>query len=172
MTTWYTTAELADTGHTMLVWGGPSLVLGALLLVAVHLVERRRAPLPPDGQAMMGNALATGSGLLAGVLSWVAWFSWSGPGGRGTALTVAAVASTFGVLVWLSVRTRWPWTGPFVVSLAGLAGFSTSYAVAGDAIDGTGLWAVGYLMVTVGGMIVLALVSAGIVVVRSADWTR
>jgi hypothetical protein len=164
--------ELLDTGRVMLMCGAPLLVLSALLLVAVHCVERRRATVPPDPRATMGNNLAAGSGLGAGVLVWVVWFSWGGPGGAGAAVAVGAVVSAFCVLVWLGVRTRWPWTGPFVVALGGLSGFSTAYAVASDASDVTGLWAIGYLMITVGGVIVLALVTAGIVVVRSADWTR
>ncbi|MDN5683510.1 hypothetical protein [Corynebacterium glyciniphilum] len=157
--------------RVILLFGGPVLVLCALLIGAVHLVEKQRSSPAPDPRARMGNPRAAITGIAAGVALWLVWFSW-GPGGNiDIVMGIGAVVSAFGVLVWLSIRTRWRWTGPFTVALGGLAGFTTVFAVAGGYTDSTGLWAVGYLMTTIGGVIVLALIAGGIVVVRSDDWT-
>lgn len=158
------------TGQTMLLWGGPLLAFCVLLLAAVHLAERRRATLPVDPRARIGNTAAAVAGLAAGLLVWALWFSWGFPGGSGTVLSVGATVTSYFALVWLGVRTRWPWTGPFVVALGGLTGFSTAFGLADGSSDVTGLWLIGYVLVTAGGAVVLALISAGIVVVRSSDW--
>ena len=166
-----TVEKLLSIGHAMLLFGGPVLVLCALLILAVHLVEKQKSSPAPDPRARMGNARAAITGIAAGVVLWLVWFSW-GPGGNiDIVMGIGAVVSAFGALVWLSIRTMWRWTGPFTVALGGLAGFTTALAVADGYTDITGLWAVGYLMTTIGGVIVLALISGGIVVVRSDDWT-
>lgn len=165
-----TVEKLLSIGHAMLLFGGPVLVLCALLILAVHLVEKQKTSPAPDPRARMGNARAAITGIAAGVALWLVWFSW-GPGGNiDIVMGIGAVVSAFGTLVWLSIRTRWRWTGPFTVALGGLAGFTTALAVADGYTDITGLWAVGYLMTTIGGVIVLALIVGGIVVVRSDDW--
>lgn len=164
MDTTDTLAELADVGRGMLTAGAPLLLLCALLLVAVHLVERRRTT--PRQDAPLGNVLAALAGAVTGVVLWLVWFTLGLPGDLEVLMYVGAAASSFGALVWLSWRTRWRWTGPFSVALAGLTGFSTAMAVASGTDDVSGLWVVGYLVTTVLGMCFLAVVTLGVVVVR------
>ncbi|WP_420100224.1 hypothetical protein [Corynebacterium sp.] len=164
--------NLLDTGLTMTQFGAPLLLVCALILVAVHTVERKRSAPPSDDRARMGNTSAAISGVVAGILLWLVWFSWGPPGSIAPVLAVGATVSAFAVLVWLANRTRWPWTGPFTVALGGLSSLTTAYAVDADGTGITGLWALGYLMMTVGGVIVLTVICLGTVVVRSDDWKR
>lgn len=166
-----TVEKLVAIGRAMLSFGGPVLVACALLLFTVHLIEKQKSCPSPDPKARMGNTRAGITASVVGVLLWLIWFSWGPPMNLEVVMAAGAVVSAFGALVWLSIRTRWRWTGPFTVALGGLFGFTTAFAVTAGYTNITGLWAVGYLMTTIGGVVVLSLIAAGIMVVRSDDGT-
>ncbi|MEJ6549078.1 hypothetical protein PQI66_05930 [Corynebacterium sp. USCH3] len=153
--------------RVVLLFGGIPMGVPALVLVFMHLSERENADeLRTDGRAL-GNVGAAVSGVAVGVSLWLLWFSWGNPAGYATWAIVGAVVTALTAVVGIGAVTRWRQTGPFVVALGGLFGFSSAYAVDASFYDTTGLWGVGYLMIVFIAGFILAAIATGIVLVRS-----
>ncbi|WP_420100225.1 hypothetical protein [Corynebacterium sp.] len=152
--------------RVVLLFGGIPMGVPALVLVFMHLSERENADeLRTDGRAL-GNVGAAVSGVAVGVSLWLLWFSWGNPAGYATWAIVGAVVTALTAVVGIGAVTRWRQTGPFVVALGGLFGFSSTYAVDASFYDTTGLWGVGYLMIVFIAGFILAAIATGIVLVR------
>ena len=149
-----TLSTLTGIATTVVLLGGPVLGVSAALLIAFHRQERSHRADHYRAERTRGNTTALIGSFVGGVLLWLAWFSWS-PANPATWAVVAAVVCSLVLAVGGGWATRWS-SGPFVVGLGGLAGFSTAYAVDSGFYDDTGMWGVGYLMLLVLGWLVLA----------------
>ncbi|MGN0096570.1 MAG: hypothetical protein ACI38U_10955 [Corynebacterium sp.] len=153
--------------RVILLFGGIPMGVAALVLVLMHLSERDNADeLRTDGRSL-GNVGAAFCGIAVGVSLWLLWFSWGDPSGYATWAIVGAVVTALAAVIGIGAVTRWRQTGPFVVVLGGLFGFSSTFAVDASFYDTTGLWGVGYLMVVFIAGFILAIIATVVALVRS-----
>ncbi|WP_186314558.1 hypothetical protein [Corynebacterium glyciniphilum] len=153
--------------RVILLFGGIPMGAAALVLGFMHLSERDNADeLRPDSGAL-GNVGAALCGIAVGISLWLLWFSWGSPSGYATWAIVGAVITALIAVVGIGATSRWRQTGPFVVALGGLFGFSSAFAVDAGFYDTTGLWGVGYLMIVFIAGFILAVVATAVVLVRS-----
>ncbi|MGP5928864.1 hypothetical protein [Corynebacterium glyciniphilum] len=152
--------------EVILLFGGIPMGVSALVLVFMHLSERDNADELRTDSRSLGNLGAAVCGIAVGVSLWLLWFSWGDPAGYASWAIVGAVVTALTAVIGIGTVTRWRQTGPFVVSLGGLFGFSSAFAVDASFYDITGLWGVGYLMIIFIAGFILAAIATGVVLAR------
>ncbi|MEY8567353.1 hypothetical protein AALF15_12380 [Corynebacteriaceae bacterium 7-707] len=149
------------------LFGGIPMGVSAVVLGYMHRTERDDRNVFYAGDGSLGNTGAAVCGAATGVALWLLWFSWGDPAGYATWAVVGAVLTALAAVTGIGAVTRWRKTGPFVVSLGGLFGFSSAYAVDAGFYDSTGLWGVGYIMIVVIAGFILAVIATCIVLVKT-----
>jgi hypothetical protein len=153
----------------IVMFGGIPMGVSAAVLGYMHLTERdNRAEFQTRGSAL-GNTGAAVCGTVVGVSLWLLWFSWGDPAGYATWAIVGAVLTALTAVTGIGAVTRWRETGSFVVSLGGVFGFSSAYALDAGFYDTTGLWGVGYIMIVVIAGFILAVIATCIVLARTRN---
>lgn len=153
------------------VLGGVPFIAAALVLVLFHRSEVAEPARFIDPHRKVGNTVTALAGIVVGVLLWAVWISWGNFEYPTWAILGCVVTSVIAV-IGLGYLSRWRWTGPFVGALGGLFGFSTACGIQMGNSDDTGLWGVGYMMIVVGGGVVLALLATGVMLVRVPKMPR
>ncbi|AEK36138.1 hypothetical protein ACTXK0_13085 [Corynebacterium variabile] len=153
------------------VLAGVPFTLGTLVLVLLHRSEVADPTRFLDPHRKTGNTVTALAGIVVGVLLWAVWISW-GNFEYPTWAIVGCVITSVIAVIGLGFISRWRWTGPFVGALGGLFGFSTVCSIQMAQNDDTGLWGVGYMMIVIGGGVVLALLATGVMLVRMPKMPR
>lgn len=162
-----TSATLVGILTVIVMFGGIPMGVATVVLTYMHLTERDdRAAFQVRGPAL-GNTGAAACGTAVGAALWLLWFSWGDAAGYATWAIVGAVLTALAAVTGFGAVTRWRKTGPFVVSLGGLFGFSSAYALDAGFHDSTGLWGVGYIIIVVIAGFVLAVIATCIVLART-----
>lgn len=152
--------------RVILLFGGVPMGVAAIVLVLMYLSERDNDEGLRTDSRSLGNAGAALCGIAVGVSLWLLWFSWGSPSGYATWAIVGAVITAVTAVIGIGAVTRWRRTGPFVVALGGLFGFSSAFAVDAGFYDTTGLWGVGYLMIVFIAGFILAVIATVVVLIR------
>ncbi len=165
------TASVLSILFAIAVLGGVPFILAILALVVFHRSEAAEPSRFIDPHRKFGNTVTALAGIVVGVLLWAAWISWGNFEYPTWAIVGCVVTSVIAVIA-LGFISRWRWTGSFVGALGGLFGFSTACGIQMAHSDDTALWGVGYMMIVIGGGVVLALLASGVMLVRMPRMPR
>ena len=165
------TASVLSILFAIAVLGGVPFLLAALALVVFHRSEAAEPSRFIDLHRKFGNTVTALASIIVGILLWAAWISW-GDFEYPTWAIVGCVITSVIAVIGLAFISRWRRTGPFVGALSGLFGFSTVCGIQMAHSDDTGLWGVGYMMIVIGGGVVLALLATGVMLVRMPKMPR